>query len=84
MKPPQKIPEPVSEPKSKPTAANTRRKRSCTQQAKSLDKEERSQANVLVGKSDEISTESNNTISVSIFILIFIRFKLFYDKSAFL
>ena len=65
MKPPQKIPEPVTEPKSEPTAANTRRKRSCTQQAKSLDKEENSQANVLVGKSGEISTESNKTATTT-------------------
>lgn len=65
MQPPQKIPGPVTEPKSEPTAANTRRKRSCTQQAKSLDKEENSQANVLVGKSDEISTESNKTATTT-------------------
>merc|ERR1712071_496692 len=55
MKPPQKIPEPVIESKTEPAA--TRRKRSCTQQAKSLDKEDASSNNVLVGK-DELSTES--------------------------
>jgi len=55
MKPPQKIPEPMTESKTEPAA--TRRKRSCTQQAKSLDKEDAITNNVLVGK-DELSTES--------------------------
>merc|ERR1712173_143167 len=63
MKPPQKIPEPVTtETKPETTGAATRRKRSCTQQAKSQDKEDNSNksSNVLVVKEDAESKTVTN------------------------